>query len=92
MIQRNKSPYMKAIELATLQQRTRNGEICKFAFQKSDGNIRVAIGTLEKNADKANVIGHGKHKRPCGIVPYLDLEKMSWRSFREDKFIGIIDC
>jgi hypothetical protein len=51
----------------------------------------VAVGTLQPQAVKANVVGTGAPKRQFGQFTYLDLEKMAWRSFREENFIGTIE-
>jgi hypothetical protein len=39
----------------------------------------------------ANVKGTGIPKRFYGMFAYLDLEKMAWRGFKEERFIGTIE-
>ena len=82
----------KAAELEVMKKRMMRGEVVRFAYLKADGKtIRVAVGTLQANAVEANVIGTGTAKRFYGQFAYLDLEKMAWRSFREQNFIGTIE-
>lgn len=81
----------KGLELETLKKRMMRGEVVRFAYTKVDKSIRIAVGTLQEHAVKANVEGTGIPKRFYGMFAYLDLEKMQWRGFRETNFIGIID-
>lgn len=81
----------KGMLLETLKKRMMRGEVVRFAYEKVDHSIRIAVGTLQEHAVKANVEGSGIPKRFFGMFAYLDLEKMQWRGFREENFIGIID-
>lgn len=81
----------KAIELETMKKRMMRGECVRFAYVKLDGSIRIAVGTLQSEAVKANVVGTGIPKRFYGMFAYLDLEKMAWRGFKEERFIGTIE-
>lgn len=81
----------KAIELETMKKRMMRGECVRFAYMKLDGTVRVAVGTLQPQAVEANVKGTGIPKRFYGMFAYLDLEKMSWRGFKEERFIGTIE-
>lgn len=81
----------KAIELETLKKRMMRGEVVRFAYKKLNGEIRVAVGTLQKDAVEATTNGNGTPKRFFGMFAYIDLEKMSWRGFKEEKFIGVIE-
>ena len=58
---------------------------------KKDGSVRVAVGTLQPQAVAANVKGTGIPKKFYGMFVYLDLEKMQWRGFLEERFIGTIE-
>lgn len=49
--------------------------VVNFVYKKKDGSIRKAIGTL-KDIEV-------KFKRP-DIIPYFDLEKKGFRSFKLD--------
>lgn len=81
----------KAIELETMKKRMMRGECVRFAYMKLDGTVRVAVGTLQPQAVETNVKGTGIPKRFYGMFAYLDLEKMSWRGFKEERFIGTIE-
>ena len=81
----------KAIELETMKKRMMRGECVRFAYMKLDGSVRVAVGTLQPQAVKANTVGTGVPKRFYGMFAYLDLEKMAWRGFKEERFIGTIE-
>ena len=81
----------KAIELETLKKRMMRGECVKFAYMKLNGEVRIAVGTLQKDSVEANVNGNGIPKRYYGLFAYLDLEKMSWRGFKEERFIGTVE-
>ena len=59
-----------------------------FKFQKRDGTIRRAVGTLYPDL-LPPVKGTGGPK-PVYQMVYYDLEKMEWRSFRSFKFIKIV--
>ncbi|MBQ9676517.1 MAG: DUF2693 domain-containing protein [Prevotella sp.] len=81
----------KAVELETMKKRMMRGECVRFAYMKLNGDVRVAVGTLQSEAVKANVNGNGIPKRFYGMFAYLDLEKMAWRGFKEERFIGTIE-
>lgn len=81
----------KGIALETMKKRMMRGEVVRFAYMKLDGSVRVAVGTLQTQAVKANVVGTGIPKRYFGMFAYLDLEKMAWRGFKEERFIGTIE-
>jgi len=81
----------KGIALETMKKRMMRGEVVRFAYMKKDGSVRVAVGTLQPQAVKANVVGTGIPKRFYGMFAYLDLEKMAWRGFLEERFIGTIE-
>lgn len=77
--------------LETLKKRMMRGEVVRFCYRKLSGEIRTAVGTLQANAVQANVVGTGIPKRFYGMFAYLDLEKMAWRGFKVENFIGIVD-
>lgn len=81
----------KAIEMETMKKRMMRGEVVRFAYMKLNGEVRVAVGTLQPQAVKANTVGTGIPKRFYGMFAYLDLEKMAWRGFKEERFIGTIE-
>ena len=81
----------KAIELETLKKRMMRGEVVRFAYMKLNGEVRIAVGTLQAQAVAANVNGNGIPKRYYGMFAYLDLEKMAWRGFLENRFVGTLE-
>jgi hypothetical protein len=81
----------KGLLMETLKKRMMRGEVCRFAYKKKDGSIRIAVGTLQKHAVEAHIEGTGIPKRYHSMFAYLDLEKMAWRGFKEENFIGIVD-
>ena len=81
----------KGIALETMKKRMMRGEVVRFAYMKKDGTVRTAVGTLQPQAVAANVKGTGIPKRFYGMFAYLDLEKMAWRGFLEERFIGTIE-
>ena len=62
--------------------------IAHFWFRKSDGSLRSAYGTLNRDViERHNGVPEGEERkgRPfSGAVPYFDLEKDAWRSFKAD--------
>lgn len=81
----------KGIQLETMQKRMMRGEVVRFVFMKKNGETRTAVGTLQEQAVKANIVGTGIPKRYYGMFVYLDLEKMAWRGFKTENFVGCID-
>lgn len=81
----------KGMMIETLKKRMMRGEVVRFCYQKLDGSIRFAVGTLQADAVKANVAGIGIPKRYYGMFAYIDLQKMAWRGFKEERIIGIVD-
>ena len=81
----------KGIQLETMKKRMMRGECVRFAYLKLNGEVRIAVGTLQPQAVVANVNGYGIPKRYYGMFAYLDLEKMAWRGFKEERFIGTIE-
>ena len=81
----------KGMALEAMKKRMMRGECVRFAYMKKDGSIRIAVGTLQPQAVEANTVGTGLPKRFYGMFAYLDLEKMDWRGFKEERFIGTIE-
>ena len=81
----------KGIALEAMKKRMMRGECVRFAYMKKDGTVRIAVGTLQQQAVEANTNGNGIAKRYYGMFAYLDLEKMAWRGFKEERFIGTIE-
>ena len=87
----NLTAIAKATELETMKKRMMRGEVVRFAYLKLNGEVRIAVGTLQPQAVEANTVGTGIPKRFYGMFAYLDLEKMAWRGFKEERFIGTIE-
>lgn len=81
----------KGLILETLKKRMMRGEVVRFVYQKLNGEIRTAVGTLQAQAVQANIVWTGIPKRFYGMFAYIDLEKMSWRGFKEERIIGIVE-
>ncbi len=81
----------KGLILETLKKRMMRGEVVRFCYKKLNGEIRTAVGTLQTQAVQANVVGTGIPKKFYGMFAYIDLEKMAWRGFKEERIIGIVD-
>lgn len=62
--------------------------IVKFYFQKVDGTIREAWGTLNENLMPA-ITGTDKRAKNDTVQVYYDSEKQSWRSFKKCNLIKI---
>ncbi len=58
-----------------------------FQYIKSDGSIRIATGTL---SDINYVAKTTESKPKPEVVKYFDIEAQSFRSFRLDRFIGMV--
>ncbi len=61
--------------------------IVKFYFQKVDGSIREAYGTLKENLIPATA-GSGR-KRNDTVSTYFDTEKGEWRCFKKANLLRI---
>lgn len=61
--------------------------IVKFQFEKKDGSIRQASGTLKETIFDYTFKG-GRQSAPDMIV-YWDTDKNAWRSFHEYQLISI---
>lgn len=83
-------PIIKALILANLKARLQKGEVVRFVYLKKDGTMRQAVGTLQPDAVKANIVGTGHAVRKEQLA-YIDLEKMQWRSFLKENLVGIIE-
>lgn len=82
----------KAMELATLKARMMRGECVKFAYMKMNGEVRIAVGTLQKDSVETSINGNGLPKRFYGMFVYQDLLcNLEWRGFKEERFIGCIE-
>ena len=61
--------------------------ICKFYFQKVDGSIREAYGTLK--SDLIPATSGDNRKKNDTVQVYFDTEKSEWRCFKIANLIKI---
>lgn len=63
-------------------------KICKFYFQKVDGSIREAYGTLSERLIPSHTDGDGRKKNDT-VQVYFDTEKQAWRSYKKANLMRI---
>lgn len=73
----------KAWALYRLTKRMRAG-IVRFAYEKADGTLRKAVGTLADTAARVTGTGRSDDGR---TVKYYDVEANGWRSFKVENFV-----
>lgn len=79
---------IKAWQLYRLAKAMREG-VVSFYYQKSDGSIRKAVGTL-KNVPAGASLGGKKVTKPSyKTMAYFDVEKNSFRSFKVENLICV---
>lgn len=79
----------KALLIEQLKKKLRSGQIVKFVYLKSNGDIRVAYGTTNADFLKDKVRGRGDSRENYATSAYYDLEKGGWRSFRWENLIAV---
>lgn len=79
----------KAILIEQLKNKLKSGKIVKFAYLKSNGEVRIAFGTTNPDFVKDKVGGWGESRESYATTAYFDLEKCSWRSFRWENLIAV---
>ena len=73
----------KAWALYRLAIRMRAG-VVRFAYEKADGSLRKACGTLHNVASTVKGAGRPDDGQ---TVKYYDVEAAGWRSFRVENFV-----
>ena len=84
----------KSAELQALKSRLMRGEICKWAYKKVNGEIRICVGTLYNDMVKNMTVGGHTPKKYFGQFAYIEMfadGHMEWRRSRESNFIGCIE-
>ena len=75
-----------------LKKELQNG-IVRFHFQKVDGSIREAWGTLKTNLipniNAANINAANNRAQNATIQVYFDTEKKEWRSFKKLNLVTV---
>ena len=66
------------------------GKIVKFYFQKVDGSLREAYGTLKESLLPATQ-GTGR-KANDTLQTYYDTEKQEWRCFKKANLVRIANA
>ena len=88
-VRRNGYTMSEALKCAWANLKLRKAmasRICRFYFQKVDGTIREAFGTLR--ADMLPPMGDGRKPNPT-VQTYYDTEKQAWRCFKKANLIRI---
>ena len=74
-----------------LKSELQNKKEVKFKFTKIDGTERIALGTKHKDViESFNATPSGNGSEKTGVITYFDLEKKSWRSFKEENLKEIL--
>jgi WYL_2, Sm-like SH3 beta-barrel fold len=75
----------KAWNLFRLRKKLQTNDIVKFAYEKADGSLRIAFGTLKNVSNMVK----GTGKEILSTMNYFDVEAQQFRSFRIDNLITI---
>lgn len=81
------SEALKAAWANTKLRTAMNNRIVKFYFQKVDGSIREAYGTLKENLVPAT--NGDNRKRNDTVQVFFDTEKQEWRCYKKANLISI---
>ena len=91
MVKRNGYTMSEALHTAWLNAKLHFAmtvRICKFYFQKVDGTIREAYGTLKQDLIPATS-GDDNRKKNDTVQVYFDTEKQEYRCFKRANLIRI---
>ena len=92
MVKRNGYSISEALATAWRNIKLRiamKSRIVKFYFQKVDGTIREAYGTLAAALIPPTSDGNA-HTKNDTVQTYWDSEKMAWRCFKKANLIDIV--
>lgn len=78
----------KSLMISSLKRRLQCG-IVRFVYIKKSGEIRNAIGTLDRVILKAKIKGNGNSPEKHGCCCYFDIEQGNFRSFRWENLIVV---
>lgn len=90
MVKKNGYTMAEALKTAwrNIKLRTQMQQrIVKFYFQKVDGSIREAYGTLKETLIPAT--GESNRKKNDTVQTYFDSEKQAWRCYKKANLIRI---
>lgn len=65
--------------------------IVKFYFQKVDGSVREAYGTLKEGL-VPELSGNDHRKKNDTVQTFFDTEKSEWRCFKKANLMNIVSC
>ncbi len=71
----------KALLIKQLKAKLRSGRIVKFAYLKSNGDVRIAYGTTHPDFIRDKVCGWGESRENFAVTAYYDLEKGGMEKF-----------
>lgn len=83
----NMSEALKAAWLNTKVRMAMANRIVKFYFQKVDGSIREAYGTLK--SELVPETGNTNRAKNDTVSVYFDTEKREWRCYKKANLISI---
>lgn len=89
-VKRNGFTMSEALKAAWVNMKLRTAmkqRIVKFYFQKVDGSIREAYGTLKENLVPAT--NGDNRKRNDTVQVFFDTEKQEWRCYKKANLISI---
>lgn len=89
-VRKNGYSMSEALKCAWLNMKLKSAmkqRIVKFYFQKVDGSIREAYGTLKENLIPAT--SDDNRKKNDTVAIYYDTDRESWRSFKKANLIKI---
>ena len=80
-----------AHKVMDLKNSLRANHITEFMFKKKDGSTRLAKGTLVDVITDHYVKGTSTAKPRHDVIKYFDLEKNTFRSFKAENFLKIVE-
>lgn len=87
---KKKEEPVEKISLSELRDRLKKG-VVRFKYEKKDGSVRKANGTLKKSLiPELDKDKGGKDDFPDNCFGYYDIDRDDWRMFLKDNFIGVI--
>lgn len=92
LVKRNGFTLSEALKAAWRNFKLRvamKSRIVKFYFQKVDGTIREAFGTLSERLIPATS-GEDNRRKNDTVQIYFDTEKTEWRCFKKANLISIV--
>ena len=79
----------KSMMIDGLKRQMRDG-IAHFMYQKKNGELREAWGTINRRLAQKHVNGNGDSREFYCTTAYFDVERGAWRSFRWENIVAVI--